>query len=58
MTAFQCVGIELVDKLYEIAIEKGGRCEGSPGYRPEYGEGFYAAYVRDPDGNKVAFVVY
>ncbi|MGE6582094.1 VOC family protein [Vreelandella aquamarina] len=32
--------------------------EGAPGFRPQYGEGFYAAYVRDPDGNKLAFVVY
>ncbi|QMV14901.1 VOC family protein [Vibrio spartinae] len=58
MTAFQCIEVETVDKVYEIAISKGGSCEGPPGYRPQYGEGFYAAYVRDPDGNKIAFVVY
>lgn len=58
MTAFQCNDPALVDKLYEIAIKGGGSSEGKPGYRPQYAEGFYAAYVRDPDGNKLAFIVY
>lgn len=58
MTAFQFSEPEKVNKLHEIALHNGGSNEGSPGYRPQYGEGFYAAYVRDPDGNKLAFVVY
>lgn len=58
MTAFQFAAPEQVDRLYEIAIRNGGSDEGAPGYRPQYGEGFYAAYVRDRDGNKLAFVVY
>ncbi|PMR76519.1 VOC family protein [Billgrantia endophytica] len=58
MTAFQFAAPEQVDKLYEIAISNGGGDEGAPGYRPQYAEGFYAAYVRDGDGNKLAFVVY
>ncbi|MCE8028267.1 VOC family protein [Halomonas daqingensis] len=58
MTAFQFAAPEQVDRLYEIAIRNGGSDEGTPGYRPQYGEGFYAAYVRDRDGNKLAFVVY
>lgn len=37
---------------------RGGSCEGRPGLRPQYGEGFYGAYVRDPNGNKLAFVSY
>ncbi|MFS9532744.1 VOC family protein, partial [Klebsiella pneumoniae] len=32
--------------------------EGAPGHRPQYGDGFHSAYVRDPDGNKLAFVYY
>lgn len=44
---------EMVDKLYSKAIELGGACEGEPGERiPDV---FYGAYVRDPDGNKLAF---
>jgi len=44
---------EMVDKLYSKAIELGGTCDGKPGERvPDV---FYGAYVRDPDGNKLAF---
>jgi catechol 2,3-dioxygenase-like lactoylglutathione lyase family enzyme len=41
-----------VDEMYELAIQLGGTDEGKPGPR---GEGFYAAYFRDPDGNKLNF---
>lgn len=58
MTAFQLSETSDVDSLYEIAMNCGGSSEGEPGYRPEYAEGFYAAYVRDRDGNKLAFIVY
>ena len=44
-----------VDRLYEIAMQKGGTDEGPPGERFP---GFYAAYFRDRDGNKLnAFVM-
>lgn len=58
MTAFQFEKPETVDRLFEVALSSGGRSEGEPGYRPHYAKGFYAAYVRDPDGNKLAFIVY
>ncbi|UYO73684.1 VOC family protein [Halomonas qinghailakensis] len=58
MTAFQFADPKEVDTLYQLAIHNGGSDEGAPGYRPQYGAGFYSAYVRDPDGNKLAFVVY
>lgn len=58
MTAFKVNKPALVDELFNIAMKFGGSSEGLPGYRPEYGDGFYAAYVRDPDGNKLGFVVY
>lgn len=57
MTAFLCAP-GLIDQLHELALENGGVCEGAPGRRPQYGDGFYGAYVRDPDGNKLAFVCY
>ena len=41
-----------VDQFYKLAIELGGTDEGAPGPR---GEGFYAAYFRDLDGNKLNF---
>jgi catechol 2,3-dioxygenase-like lactoylglutathione lyase family enzyme len=58
MTAFLVKSAAMIDRLYEIAMENGGSDEGKPGFRPQYSEGFYAAYVRDPDGNKLAFVCY
>lgn len=58
MTAFLIDGPRLIDRLYELAMRNGGSDEGKPGYRPEYSESFYGAYVRDPDGNKLAFVCY
>jgi predicted lactoylglutathione lyase len=39
-----------VDRLYRKALELGGRDEGPAGPR---GEGFYAGYFRDLDGNKL-----
>ncbi|HKC52105.1 MAG TPA: VOC family protein [Myxococcota bacterium] len=39
-----------VDSIYKKAIELGGKDEGPPGNR---GDGFYAGYFRDLDGNKL-----
>ena len=59
MTAFQLETASKVDQLYDIAIGAGGSDEGAPGFRPErYGDRLYVAYVRDPDGNKLAFACY
>jgi catechol 2,3-dioxygenase-like lactoylglutathione lyase family enzyme len=43
---------ELVDRLHAKALQLGGTDEGAPGQRMD---GFYGAYFRDPDGNKVCF---
>jgi len=44
---------EKVDQLYRKALELGATSEGEPGQR--IADMFYGAYIRDPDGNKVAF---
>jgi len=45
-----------VDRIYKLALSLDGTCEGPPGERGE--GGFYAAYFRDLDGNKLnAFVM-
>jgi len=55
MVAIEARDAAQVDKLYAIALENGGTDEGAPGPR---GDGFYAGYFRDPDGNKLnAFVM-
>ena len=44
-----------VERLHKLALDMGGKDEGAPGDR---GGGFYAAYFRDLDGNKLnAYVV-
>lgn len=55
MVALEAKDADQVQRLYDIALAHGGTCEGAPGLR---GGGFYAAYFRDPDGNKLnAFVM-
>ncbi|HWX80879.1 MAG TPA: VOC family protein [Steroidobacteraceae bacterium] len=43
-----------VDALHRKALQLGGTDEGAPGQR---GEGFYAGYFRDLDGNKLNFFI-
>lgn len=52
MAAFGVESRERVAAAYARAIELGATDEGPPGPRGD--TGFYAAYVRDPDGNKLA----
>jgi catechol 2,3-dioxygenase-like lactoylglutathione lyase family enzyme len=55
MVALEAKDKDQVHRLYDIALANGGTDEGPPGPR---GEGFYAGYFRDPDGNKLnAFVM-
>jgi len=42
-----------VQAFHAKALQLGGSDDGKPGIRPEYSPGYYAAFVRDPDGNKV-----
>lgn len=56
MVAFTAGTWKAVDDFYAAALAHGGRCDGAPGLRLHYASDFYAAYVRDPDGNKVAAV--
>ncbi|MCP3674501.1 MAG: VOC family protein [Gammaproteobacteria bacterium] len=51
MVALMVENEEKVKELYAKAIELGGTDEGKPGVRGD--EGFYAAYFRDLDGNKL-----
>src|SRR5262245_41100032 len=44
---------EAVDAFHAAALRAGARCDGPPGPRPEYSPGYYAAFVRDPDGNRI-----
>lgn len=43
-----------VDAAHARALELGGSDEGAPGIRGDESMGFYGAYFRDPEGNKLA----
>jgi catechol 2,3-dioxygenase-like lactoylglutathione lyase family enzyme len=47
-----------VDKCYEAGLAAGGKSEGAPGVRQEYDPHYYAAFLRDPDGNKIEIVTF
>jgi catechol 2,3-dioxygenase-like lactoylglutathione lyase family enzyme len=49
---------EQVHAFHALALAGGGTDEGAPGPRPHFGATYYAAYVRDPDGNKLQAVCY
>lgn len=44
---------EAVHAFYEAALAAGGRDDGAPGSRPDYGEPYYGCFVHDPDGHKI-----
>lgn len=56
MVAFAATSWEQVQAFHRAALRHGGTSEGEPGLRTHYGPDFYAAYVRDPDGHKLAAV--
>jgi catechol 2,3-dioxygenase-like lactoylglutathione lyase family enzyme len=57
MLAFLAEDRGAIDAFYAAALANGGTDEGPPGVREGMNPVFYAAYVRDPDGNKLcAFV--
>lgn len=47
-----------VDAFYAAALAHGGSCDGPPGVRHAHNPGYYAAFVRDPDGHRLEAVVH
>lgn len=45
-----------VHAFHAAALAHGGRCDGPPGPRPHYHASYYAAFVLDPDGNRLEAV--
>ena len=54
--AFIADSEEAVRKFHETAIVHGAQDNGAPGLRPEYEEGYFAAFVVDPDGHNLEAV--
>ena len=53
MVGLQAASEDQVHAFHAAALANGGSDEGAPGVRP-YGDGYYLAYVRDPQGNKLS----
>jgi catechol 2,3-dioxygenase-like lactoylglutathione lyase family enzyme len=47
-----------VDAFHAAALAAGAVSDGAPGPRPEYTTGYYAAFVRDPEGNRIEAVTF
>jgi catechol 2,3-dioxygenase-like lactoylglutathione lyase family enzyme len=47
-----------VDAFHAAAIAAGGTSDGAPGIRAHYHESYYAAFIRDPDGNRIEAVTF
>jgi catechol 2,3-dioxygenase-like lactoylglutathione lyase family enzyme len=47
-----------VDAFHAAALAAGGRSDGPPGIRPHDRVKYYAAFVIDPDGNRVEAVTF
>jgi len=56
MVAFLAPSTGAVDAAYLAGIQAGGSDDGPPGERVRYGAGYYGAYLRDLDGNKIHVV--
>jgi catechol 2,3-dioxygenase-like lactoylglutathione lyase family enzyme len=47
-----------VDAFHEAALKAGGESDGAPGLRPHDRVRYYAAFIRDPDGNRIEAVTF
>src|SRR6201999_3716623 len=51
--AFTAKGKAAVNRFHDAALKAGGSNNGEPGPRPDYGPGYYGAFIYDLDGNKI-----
>jgi predicted lactoylglutathione lyase len=47
-----------VEDFHDAALKSGGTSDGAPGLREEYHSNYYAAFIRDPDGNRIEAVTF
>jgi len=55
--AFAASSRKAIVAFHEAALTSGGRDYGAPGPRPRYHDGYFAAFVLDPDGNNIEAVI-
>jgi catechol 2,3-dioxygenase-like lactoylglutathione lyase family enzyme len=56
--ALRARGAAAVDAFFAAALAAGGSADGEPGLRPEHGEGYYATFIADLDGNRIEVVTF
>ncbi len=54
--ALAAAGKAAVDAAHAAGLANGGRDDGAPGRRPQYGERYYSGYLLDPDGLRLEVV--
>lgn len=55
--AFSAPSRAAVDAFHADALRIGGRDNGAPGLRLDYGDHYYAAFLVDPDGHRIEAVI-
>ncbi len=50
---FDAESRKAVDGFHQAGLRAGGRDNGKPGLRKDYGDNYYAAFVVDPDGYRL-----
>lgn len=54
--AFCAPSQEAVESFYRLGLGAGGRDDGAPGIREDYAEDYFAAFLKDPDGQRIEAV--
>jgi catechol 2,3-dioxygenase-like lactoylglutathione lyase family enzyme len=49
---------ETVQKFHKTALANGATCDGPPGPREATNPGYYSAFIRDMDGNRIEAVTF
>jgi predicted lactoylglutathione lyase len=55
---FRASSIEQVNTFHQTAVQLGASCQGSPGYRKEYSNNYYAAFIKDANNHKLEVVTF
>jgi catechol 2,3-dioxygenase-like lactoylglutathione lyase family enzyme len=50
--------VAAVEAFHAAALRAGGTCDGPPGFRPHHTQSYYAAFIRDADGNRIEAVTF
>ena len=56
--ALRAPDTKAVDAFHAAGLAAGAHSDGAPGMRLEYSAHYYAAFIRDPDGNRIEAVTF